>query len=87
MKTLTIKEYMAITGMDQGQATGFLNGLVAMGAITSPGTRKIPGQKGKAARLYDIPDSVSVEMFNKVLPPVEAPSETPAEAAEAAVAG
>lgn len=76
MKTMTIKEFMDVTGHDQPTANGLLNGLLDIGVITSPGSRKEPGKKGKAPVLFDIPEGeISINLFAKAKPKVKA--ETP----------
>ena len=65
--TTTVKELSKSIGCeDTLKVRGLLEGLLYLGIITSPGTAPSKGKKGRASKLYEIPESVELD-FSEVI--------------------
>ena len=63
---LTIAEFATANGVEYPVAAGTIKFLVAKGLVKEAGSRSIEGKKGKPSQLFDVPDTVTLELVKKV---------------------
>jgi len=63
---MTITEFATAQGVDYAIAAGTIKFLTAKGLVKEAGSRSIEGKKGKPSALFDIPDTVTLELVKKV---------------------
>ena len=63
----TVKEMSKSIGCeDTLKVRGLLEGLLHFGIITSPGTSQSKGKKGRASKLYEIPENIEID-FSEIV--------------------